>query len=77
MAEILKFPHNYIHVALTLSRKARVLQNKDSNNEAACQFYREANRYFLLDARFKHKLIQSLNQENNWLYDKYSSKEAE
>lgn len=77
MAEILKFPHNYIRVALTLSRKARVLQDKDSNNEAACHFYREANRYFLLDARFKHKLIQSLNRENNWLYDKYGSEGAE
>ena len=75
MAEILKFPHSNIHVAITLSKKTQVLQDKDSNNEAACHFYQEANRYFLLDARFKHKLIQFLNRENNWLYDKYRSKE--
>ena len=75
MAEILKFPRNYIRVAITLSKKAQVLQDKDSNNEAACHSYQEANRYFLLDARFKQKQIQFLNRENNWLYDKYRSKD--
>ena len=77
MAEILKFPHSNIHVAITLYKKARALQDKDSNSEAAVQLFREANRYFFIHTRSSHEQIQYLQRENNWLYDKYRSKGAE
>ena len=76
MAEIFKFPHKNIHVAITLSNKARVLQDNDSNSEAAVQLFQEATRYFLIDARSSRKKIKFLERENNWLYDKYRSKDA-
>ena len=76
MAEIFKFPHKNIHVAVTLYKKARVLQDIDSNSKAATELLIEATRYFLLDARSSRKQIQFLERENNWLYDKYKSKDA-
>ena len=53
MAEIFKFPYKNIHVAITLSKKARALQTKDSKSEAAAHLFQEATRYFILDARKK------------------------
>ena len=76
MADIFKFPHKNIHVAITLSKKARALQTKDSKSEAAAHLFQEATRYFLLDARSSRKKIKFLERENNWLYDKYKSKDA-
>ena len=76
MAEIFKFPYKNIHVAITLSKKARALQTKDSKSEAAAHLFQEATRYFLLDARSSRKKIKFLERENNWLYDKYKSKDA-
>ena len=77
MAKIFKFPHKNIHVAITLYKKAQVLQDKDSNSETAVQLLKEATRYFLIDARSSRKQIQFLQRENDWLYDKYRSKGAE
>jgi|TARA_B100000315_G_C14559401_1_gene579768 hypothetical protein len=77
MAEIFKFPYKNIHVAVILSNKARVLQDKDSNSEAAVHLFQEATRYFLIDARSSREQILSLQKENNWLYDKYRSKEKD
>ena len=77
MAKIFKFPHKNIHVAITLSDKARELHDQDSNSKAAAELLIEATRYFLIDARSSRKQIQFLQRENNWLYDKYRSKGAE
>ena len=76
MAEIFKFPYKNIHVAITLYKKARELQDIDSNTKAATELLIQATRYFLLDARSSRKQIQFLERENNWLYDKYRSKDA-
>ena len=76
MAKIFKFPHKNIHVAITLYKKAQVLQDNDSNSEAAVQLFQEAIRYFLIDTRSSRKKIKFLERENNWLYDKYRSKDA-
>ena len=76
MTDILNFPRKNIHVAITLSKKARALQTKDSKSEAAAHLFQEATRYFLLDARSSRKKIKFLERENNWLYDKYKSKDA-
>ena len=71
MAEIFKFPHKNIHVAITLSNKARVLQ--DSNSEAAVGLFQEAVRYFVNDALSSRDQIKSLRQENEMLSDKHKS----
>jgi hypothetical protein len=71
MAKIFKFPHKNIHVAITLSRKARVLQ--DSNSEAAVGLFQQAVRYFISDALSSRAQIKSLLQENEMLSDKHKS----
>ena len=65
MAKIFKFPHKNIHVAITLSHKARVLQ--DSNSEAAVGLFQQAVRYFISDALSSRAQIKSLLQENEML----------
>ena len=50
--------------------------NLSKNSKAATELLIKATRYFLLDARSSRKQIQFLERENNWLYDKYRSKDA-
>ena len=74
MAKIFKFPHKNIHVAMTLSDKARELHDQDSNSKAAVGLYQEAVRYLLIDARSRRREIRSLLlRERAWLL-KYRAK---
>jgi len=74
MADILKFPHTNIHVAVSLAAKARVL--KDSNPVLAANLFQESVRLFLLDSRSSRLHINSLWQANEVLFAKLRNQEG-
>ena len=74
MAEILKFPHSNIHVAVSLAAKARVL--KDSNPDLAAGLFQESVRLLLVDSRSSRLHINSLWQANEVLFAKLRNQEG-
>ena len=73
MADIIKFPHTHIHVAVSLAAKARVL--KDSHPVLAAGLFQEAVR-LLLDSRSSRRHIESLWRANEVLFSQLRNQEG-
>lgn len=74
MADIIKFPHTHIHVAVSLAAKARVL--KDSNPDLAADLFQESVRLLLVDSRSSRLHINALWQANEVLFAKLRNQEG-